>query len=55
MTWDGQTSPHLGLSSPQTPLLWLSATLVAYVIGDAVSARLGRHPLANPVVIAAAS
>ena len=37
----------------ETPLLWLSATLVAYVIGDAVSAQLGRHPLANPVVIAA--
>ncbi len=37
----------------ETPLLWLSATLVAYVIGDAVSAALGRHPLANPVVIAA--
>ncbi len=37
----------------ETPLLWLSATLVAYVIGDAISARLGRHPLANPVVIAA--
>lgn len=37
----------------ETPLLWLTATLVAYVIGDAVSARLSRHPLANPVVIAA--
>ncbi|HMQ91948.1 MAG TPA: LrgB family protein [Amaricoccus sp.] len=37
----------------ETPLLWLTATLVAFVIGDAISARLGRHPLANPVVIAA--
>ncbi len=37
----------------ETPLLWLSATLVAYVVGDAVSGALGRHPLANPVVIAA--
>lgn len=37
----------------ETPLLWLTATLAAYVIGDAVSARCGRHPLANPVVIAA--
>ena len=37
----------------QTPLLWLTATLVAYVVGDAVSARCRRHPLANPVVIAA--
>ncbi len=37
-----------------TPLLWLTATLVAFVIGDAIAARLGRHPVANPVVIAAA-
>ncbi|MBA3326058.1 MAG: LrgB family protein [Rhodobacteraceae bacterium] len=37
----------------ETPLLWLTATLLAYVVGDAVSARLARHPLANPVVIAA--
>lgn len=38
----------------QTPLLWLTATLLAFAIGDAVSQRLGRHPLANPVMIAAA-
>lgn len=38
----------------ETPLLWLTATLIAYVLGDAVSARLGRHPLANPVAFAAA-
>jgi predicted murein hydrolase (TIGR00659 family) len=37
----------------ETPLLWLTATLAAYVLGDAVSARMKRHPLANPVVIAA--
>ncbi len=37
----------------ETPLLWLSATLVAFAAGDFVSARLGRHPLANPVVVAA--
>jgi len=36
-----------------TPLLWLSATLVAFAIGDAVSARFHRNPLASPVVIAA--
>jgi predicted murein hydrolase (TIGR00659 family) len=35
-----------------TPLLWLTATLVAYVVADAVSAKLDRHPLANPVLIA---
>lgn len=38
----------------ETPLLWLTATLVAYVAGDAVAAACGRHPLANPVMIAAA-
>lgn len=37
-----------------SPLLWLTATLIAYVVADALSARLDRHPLANPVVIAAA-
>ncbi len=36
-----------------SPLLWLSATLIAYVVADAISMRLKRHPLANPVVIAA--
>jgi predicted murein hydrolase (TIGR00659 family) len=35
-----------------TPLLWLTATLVAYVAADWVSLRLHRHPLANPVLIA---
>jgi predicted murein hydrolase (TIGR00659 family) len=37
----------------ESPLLWLTVTLAAFAVGDAVSARLGRHPLANPVVIAA--
>ncbi len=37
----------------ETPLLWLTTTLVAYGIGDTISARLHRNPLANPVVIAA--
>lgn len=34
------------------PLIWLSATLIAYVIGDAASARMGRAPWMNPVLIA---
>ena len=37
----------------ETPLLWLTLTLTAFVIGDAVSARFRRNPLASPVVIAA--
>ena len=44
---------HIWVYLSETPLLWLSATLVAFAAGDAVSARLGRHPLANSVVIAA--
>lgn len=33
------------------PLLWLTATLVAYAVADAVSLRCNRHPAANPVLI----
>jgi predicted murein hydrolase (TIGR00659 family) len=35
-----------------SPLLWLTATLVAYLVADAISVALRRHPLANPVLIA---
>ena len=35
-----------------SPLLWLTATLAAYVLADEVQRRLGRHPLANPVLMA---
>ena len=34
------------------PLLWLSATLVAYAIGDWAFRTAGRSPLVNPVLIA---
>ncbi|WP_298956519.1 LrgB family protein [uncultured Methylobacterium sp.] len=34
----------------RSPLLWLTVTLLAYVIADRVSAATGRHPLANPVL-----
>ena len=36
----------------QEPLLWLTATLLAYLGGDAVSRGLGRASWANPVLIA---
>lgn len=36
----------------QEPLLWLTATLLAYLGGDAVSRTLGRASWANPVLIA---
>ncbi len=34
----------------QSPLLWLTVTLLTYAITDAVSLATGRHPLANPVL-----
>ncbi|MBS7804231.1 LrgB family protein [Rhizobiales bacterium TNE-4] len=36
------------------PLLWLTTTLIAYVIADRISAFFNRAPLANPVLIAVA-
>jgi predicted murein hydrolase (TIGR00659 family) len=34
----------------QTPLLWLTVTLLVYAVTDAVSQATQRHPLANPVL-----
>jgi len=34
------------------PLAWLTATLIAYLIGDWCAQKTGRGPLANPVLIA---
>ncbi|MRU15365.1 LrgB family protein [Roseovarius sp. A21] len=36
------------------PLLWLTATLIAYLIGDALFRVSGRNPLVNPVLVAMA-
>ncbi|MBI1418692.1 MAG: LrgB family protein [Limimaricola sp.] len=36
------------------PLLWLTLTLVAYLIGDAAFVASGRRPLVNPVLLAVA-
>jgi predicted murein hydrolase (TIGR00659 family) len=36
------------------PLLWLTATLAAYALGDALSQRANRAPIVNPVLIAVA-
>lgn len=33
----------------QTPLLWLTVTLLVYATTDALSQATGRHPFANPV------
>jgi predicted murein hydrolase (TIGR00659 family) len=34
----------------QSPLLWLTVTLLVYAIADAISLATRRHPLANPVL-----
>jgi predicted murein hydrolase (TIGR00659 family) len=34
----------------QSPLLWLTVTLLVYAIADAASLATHRHPLANPVL-----
>ncbi len=47
---DGVTTLWVYLRA--SPLLWLTATLAAYVVADGVQKRLGRHPLANPVLMA---
>jgi predicted murein hydrolase (TIGR00659 family) len=38
----------------QEPLLWLTATLVAYALGDAAFRAAGRRPIVNPVLVAVA-
>ena len=47
---DGVVSLWVYLSA--SPLLWLTATLAAYVAADELQRRLNRHPLANPVLLA---
>ena len=34
----------------QSPLLWLTVTLLTYAAADAISLKTHRHPLANPVL-----
>ncbi|MCB1378264.1 MAG: LrgB family protein [Alphaproteobacteria bacterium] len=34
-----------------TPLLWLTLTVLVYVIADRIAQASGRHPLVNPVLI----
>jgi len=35
-----------------TPLLWLTTTVLAYLVADAAARRLGNSPWANPVLMA---
>jgi putative effector of murein hydrolase len=36
------------------PLFWLTATLAAFLVADALARAVGRHPLANTVLISVA-
>ncbi|TVS01685.1 MAG: LrgB family protein [Rhodobacteraceae bacterium] len=36
----------------ESPLIWLTATLLAYIFGDWCATRAGRAPLVNPVLVA---
>lgn len=38
----------------QGPLVWLTLTLLAYVLADLIAEKASRRPLANPVLIAVA-
>jgi predicted murein hydrolase (TIGR00659 family) len=38
----------------ERPLTWLTLTIAAYALADRAALAVGRHPAANPVVIAAA-
>lgn len=44
--------PEIWSYLSREPLLWLTATLVAYLAGDWLSSKAGRNPLVNPVLIA---
>ncbi|MGR3701485.1 MAG: LrgB family protein [Paracoccaceae bacterium] len=44
--------PEIWSYLSREPLLWLTATLAAYLIGDHLSQRAGRNPLVNPVLVA---
>lgn len=44
--------PDIWTYLSQEPLLWLTATLLAYAIGDTVFLKSGKRPFVNPVLIA---
>ena len=37
-----------------SPLLWLTVTVLAWVVADFIAGRSGQHPLVNPMLIAVA-
>lgn len=44
--------PEIWTYLARSPLLWLTATLVAYAVGDALFRAAGKRPFVNPVLIA---
>ena len=49
-----KTATGLWVYLSTSPLLWLTLTLAAYAIADAINKAFRRHPLANQVIIAVA-
>jgi predicted murein hydrolase (TIGR00659 family) len=49
-----KTATVLWVYLSTSPLLWLTLTLAAYAIADAIARAFKRHPLANQVLIAVA-
>jgi len=52
VTEDQQTLWQVWVYLAETPLVGLTVTLAAYLVGDAIYKRTGLFPLANPVLIA---
>jgi predicted murein hydrolase (TIGR00659 family) len=46
------TLPEIWTYLAREPLLWLTATLIAYAVGDALFRASGKRPYVNPVLIA---
>ena len=44
--------PEIWTYLSQEPLLWLTATLLAYAVGDTLFLKSGKRPYVNPVLIA---
>ena len=50
----GEPVEALWVYLAERPLTWLTVTIAAYALADRAALALKRHPIANPVVIAAA-
>ena len=47
---DSEAQPYFAVYFSQSPVLWLTVTLLVYATTNALSLVTHRHPLANPVL-----